>query len=72
MTAAIVQLQKKQESEFVCSACGADRACDCNAPALEREAARREIERQASAKYRAKKREQKQQSRHMTNNSRVI
>jgi hypothetical protein len=43
MTAAIVQLQKKQESEFVCSGCGADRDCDCNAPALERLAAEREL-----------------------------
>jgi hypothetical protein len=28
--------QHKQESPFLCSACGADRGCDCNAPALER------------------------------------
>lgn len=58
--AAIVQLQKKQETRFLCSACGADRGCDCNAPALEREAARRELHRQHQAKHR-QKRKQKQQ-----------
>jgi len=31
---AIVQLQKKEEAKFICSACGADRCCDCHAPAI--------------------------------------
>lgn len=47
-SAEIVQLEKKQEAKFICSACGADRACDCNAPAVEREAARRELNRHAT------------------------
>jgi hypothetical protein len=64
--ASIIQFQKKQESEFICSACGADRACDCNAPALEREAARLELDRQRAAKYREKKRQRKQQPRNAT------
>jgi DNA-binding Lrp family transcriptional regulator len=34
LTATIVQLQKKQEAQFLCSACGADRSCNCNAPAI--------------------------------------
>src|SRR5262249_11952161 len=28
--------RRQQQSEFVCSACGADRGCGCNAPALTR------------------------------------
>jgi hypothetical protein len=62
MTAAIIEFQRKQQAKFMCSACGADRACDCNAPALEREAARREVKRQNVARHREKKRKQKQQS----------
>jgi hypothetical protein len=34
--AEIVQFQKKQESAFVCAACGADRDCDCNAPGMKK------------------------------------
>lgn len=61
-TAEIIQFQKKELSKFYCSACGADRVCNCAAPALEREAAQRELHRQRQAKYRNKKRKQKQQS----------
>jgi hypothetical protein len=66
MTAQYEIVQTKKESEFVCSACGADRACDCNAPALEREAARRELHRQAQIKHRNKKRQQNQELRDIT------
>jgi hypothetical protein len=34
VTATILQLQKKQETQFLCSACGAERSCNCNAPAI--------------------------------------
>jgi hypothetical protein len=50
-TAAIIQLQKKQDAKFICSACGADRGCNCNAPALEKLAEfeeKKERERQAA------------------------
>jgi DNA-binding Lrp family transcriptional regulator len=30
----VVQFQKKEEAKFICSACGADRGCQCNAPAV--------------------------------------
>jgi hypothetical protein len=36
MRAEIVQLQKKEAAKFQCSACGADRGCHCNAPAVEK------------------------------------
>jgi hypothetical protein len=29
-------VRQQEQSEFVCSSCGADRGCDCNAPALKR------------------------------------
>jgi hypothetical protein len=61
---AIVERQK--QSRFICSACGSGRDCDCNAPALERLAAKKENERKASQAYRERKAEQIQQSRHMT------
>jgi hypothetical protein len=32
--AAVVQFQKKEEAKFICSGCGADRGCQCNAPAV--------------------------------------
>jgi hypothetical protein len=32
--ATVVQFQKKEEAKFICSACGADRGCQCNAPAV--------------------------------------
>jgi hypothetical protein len=67
MTAAeFVQFQQRQEAKFICSACGADRGCQCNAPAVERLAEKYENERQAAKAYRERKREEKQQPRHMT------
>jgi hypothetical protein len=60
--AEIIQFQKKQDAKFICSACGADRGCDCNAPAVEKLAELREQNRQRQAKHAQKKREQKQQT----------
>jgi hypothetical protein len=65
-TAEIIQLRKKEEAKFICSACGADRGCNCNAPAVEKAARIVEQQRQASKAYRARKAEEKQQPRHMT------
>lgn len=61
-TAEIVQFQKKQEVKFMCSACGADRGCDCNAPAVEKLAEMVEQRRKAKRAYNERKRQQKQQS----------
>ena len=52
-TAQIIRLQK-QEAPFICSACGAERGCDCNAPAIEKLAAYRERERQKKIRQRKK------------------
>jgi hypothetical protein len=49
----IIRIQK-QEAPFICSACGADRGCDCNAPAIEKLAAYRERERQKKIRQRQK------------------
>jgi len=56
--AQIIQLKKQeQESPFICSACGADRGCDCNAPAVKKMAEkyleRNERERQRLKEKRA-------------------
>src|SRR5262249_8876544 len=59
---AITQFQKKQEARFMCSACGADRGCNCNAPAVERLAEIKERARQRQRAYDERKRQQKQQS----------
>jgi hypothetical protein len=53
-TAQIVQI-RKQESLYTCSACGADRGCDCNAPAIEKLRA-------DAAKYTNKKERERQRS----------
>lgn len=67
MIAQIFQLQKKEEAKFVCSSCGADRSCDCNAPAVEKLAAKMEQDRQRARRAREKeKAEQNQSSRHVT------
>jgi hypothetical protein len=50
--AQIIQMQRKPEARFACSACGADRGCDCNAPAVEKLAKKQEQGRQASKAYR--------------------
>jgi hypothetical protein len=46
---------RHQESPYVCSACGADRGCDCNAPAVERLAAKTEQDRKRARAYRERK-----------------
>ena len=61
-SAEIVQFQKKQEAKFICSACGADRGCDCNAPAVEKLAELKEKHRVANREYDRRKRKQKQRS----------
>jgi hypothetical protein len=61
MTAAIVQFQQRQEAKFICSACGADRGCQCNAPAVEKLAEMREQARQRDRTYKERKSQQKQQ-----------
>ncbi len=51
----VVQMRpQKQELLFRCTACGADRGCDCNAPAIEKMLDNRERERQRGRKRRAK------------------
>lgn len=55
-------IEQVGQSQFVCSACGAGRDCDCNAPAMERLA---EIKEQARQRQ-IKKREQEQRLRHVT------
>lgn len=50
-------VERIKQSEFVCSACGADRDCNCSAPALQRLAELKEKERVKKAKYREKARE---------------
>ena len=59
-SAEIVQFQKKQDAKFICSACGADRGCDCNAPAVEKYEQAKATSRKSSAAYRDRKRQQKQ------------
>jgi hypothetical protein len=51
-------VQQQKQSEFVCSACGAGRDCDCNAPALKRLAAQREANKEAVRRHRAKAKEE--------------
>lgn len=46
--------QQKQELLYTCSACGADRGCDCNAPAVEKLKTIQENQRAASKAYRAR------------------
>ena len=66
-TAEVVQLQKKEEAKFMCSACGSDRGCNCNAPAVEKLAEKIEQDRQRAKAYRERKKAQeKQQVRHVT------
>jgi hypothetical protein len=59
-SAEIVQFQKKQEAKFICSACGADRGCDCNAPAVEKLAELKEKNRIAARESMRRKRKQNQ------------
>jgi hypothetical protein len=50
----LIQFQKKQEAKFLCSRCGAERGCDCNAPAVEKLFELRERERQKKRRQRQK------------------
>lgn len=64
-TAQIIQFKNQRQSEFVCSACGADRYCNCNAPALERLAdleEKKERERQQAREKMRRKREKDKQN----------
>jgi len=45
----------KQEAPFVCPACGADRGCDCNAPAIEKLAHKVEQQRRNQKAYRERR-----------------
>ena len=58
-------IEQVKQSKFICSACGSARDCDCAAPALERLAELKEQARQRQIK----KREQKQEPRHVTNDA---
>ena len=58
-------IEQVKQSKFICSACGSARDRDCAAPALERLA---EIKEQARQRQ-IKKREQKQEPRHVTNDA---
>jgi hypothetical protein len=64
--AEIVQFKKSEEAKFICSACGADRGCNCNAPAVEKLATKLEQDRQRAKAYRERKNEGKQEPRHVT------
>jgi hypothetical protein len=55
--AEIVQFKKSEEAKFICSACGADRGCNCNAPAVEKLATKLEQDRQRAKAYRERKNE---------------
>jgi hypothetical protein len=66
MTAAIVQFQKQEEAQFICTACGADRGCKCDAPAIEKLAQIIEQNRQHKRRHDEKKAQQKQRSGNVT------
>jgi hypothetical protein len=51
------QYKNQEQPKFYCSACGNDRYCDCNAPALERLAAITEKSRQREREKKQRQRE---------------
>jgi hypothetical protein len=53
--AQIVRPRAQEQSKFQCSACGADRGCDCNAPAIEKLAAINEANRKKQKAYRERR-----------------
>ena len=61
--------QQTLQAKYICSACGPDRSCNCNAPAIEKLAQKQEQDRQRAKDYRARKAEENQQSRHVTESS---
>ena len=71
-TAEVIQFQKKQEAKYICSACGADRVCNCAAPAVEKLADKMEQDRQRARRaYEKKKAEQNQTPSHVRNGNAV-
>ncbi len=61
--------QQVKQSEYVCSACGADRGCACNAPALERELARKATRSASNRRaYNAKKSNENNERQHAESN----
>jgi hypothetical protein len=58
--------QQQLQAKYICSACGADRGCQCNAPAIEKLAQKQEQDRRRAKAYRERKAEENQQSRHVT------
>jgi hypothetical protein len=65
----IISLQQKEEAKFQCSRCGADRGCDCNAPAVAKLAEIKEQARQRDRAYKERKRQEKQQSGDVANDA---
>ena len=51
----------RQELPYRCWACGADRGCDCDAPAVEKLATQRQRQREADARYSAKRKAKRNQ-----------
>jgi hypothetical protein len=49
-----IEISARQELPYRCSACGADRGCNCNAPAVEKLKTIQENQRAASKAYRAR------------------
>lgn len=50
--------QQALQAKYICSACGADRVCNCSAPAIEKLAQKQEQDRQRAREYRARKAEE--------------
>jgi len=50
-----IEISARQELPYRCSACGADRGCDCNAPAVAKLAKKAEQDRQNMRAYRQRK-----------------
>jgi hypothetical protein len=63
--------QQTLQAKYICSACGADRSCNCNAPAIEKLAQKQEQDRQRAKEYRARKAEENQQRRHVTESNKT-
>jgi hypothetical protein len=58
--------QQSPQAKYICSACGADRTCNCNAPAVDKLAQKQEQDRQRAKAYRERKAEENQSPRHVT------
>ncbi len=64
--------EPQEKKRYECSACGAPRGCNCDAPATERLAEKQEQDRQRARAYRERKDEQEQQPRHVTAEGLII